>query len=133
MKTINVSDIDIYEIQDPKLQLLLICLFTDGSLNADELPEFITENRGWWGDSIKTGVNGRKESLVWGSGLWIYDRTKITDDLLIDFKEKIKASLRVAVEAGIIDEPEIAVSRENDQISFVLTIKGEEPLKFEGF
>ncbi len=133
MKTINVSDIDIYEVQDPKLQLLLICLFTDGSLADDELPEFISENRGWWGDSVKVSINGRKESAVWGSALWIYDRAKLNDDVLVDFKEKIKSSLRVAVEAGIIEEPEIAVSRQNDQISFVLTLKGEEPIKFERF
>lgn len=30
MKTIDVSKIDIFEVTNPKLQLILICLFTDG-------------------------------------------------------------------------------------------------------
>ena len=38
MKTIDVSKIDIFEITNPKLQLILICLFTDGYVNPDELP-----------------------------------------------------------------------------------------------
>lgn len=130
---INVSDIDICEVHDPKLQLILICLFTDGSLNDDELPEFISENRGWWGDSVKISINGRRENCVWGSGLWIYDRSKLNDDVLVDFKEKIKSSLRVAIDAGIIEEPEIMVSRQNDQISFVLIFANNEQFEFEGF
>ena len=35
MKTIDVSKIDIFEITNPKLQLILICLFTDGYVEPD--------------------------------------------------------------------------------------------------
>lgn len=133
MKTIDVSKIDIFEITNPKLQLILICLFTDGYVEPDELPEYIQENRGWWGDAIKTSVNGRKENIVWGSGLWVFDREKLSDDTLVDFKEKIKASLKVAVDAGIISEPEVTVTRGDDRLSFILTFTDDEPLQFEGF
>ena len=105
----------------------------NGYVEPDELPEYIQENRGWWGDAIKTSVNGRKENIVWGSGLWVFDREKLSDDTLVDFKEKIKASLKVAVDAGIISEPEITVMRSNDQLSFILTFTDDEPLQFEGF
>ena len=133
MKIIDVSKIDIYEIQDPKLQLILICLFTDGYVSPDELTEYIKENRGWWGDAIKTSVNGRKENIVWGSGLWVFDREKLSDDVLVDFKEKVKASLKVAVDAGIISEPEIVITHNEDQLNFILTFTDDEPLEFTGF
>ncbi len=71
MKTIDVSKIDIFEITNPKLQLILICLFTDGYVEPDELPEYIQENRGWWGDA---SANGRKENIVWGFASWFSTR-----------------------------------------------------------
>lgn len=133
MKIINVDKIDIFEIQDPKLQLILICLFTDCYINPDELPEHIKENRGWWGDAIKTSVNGRKENIVWGSGLWVFNRQKLNDNTLVEFREKVKNSLKVAVDAGIINEPEVTVSRNGDRLNFILTFSDDEPLQFEGF
>ncbi|MBS4773438.1 MAG: phage GP46 family protein [Proteobacteria bacterium] len=132
MKVIDVSKIDIYEVTDPKLQLILICLFTDGYVNPDQLPPHIYENRGWWGDSIKVEVSDRKQSVVWGSDLWVYEREKLNDDTLVDFKERIKRSLKIAVDAGIIEEPEITVTRDGDRLDFVLGFKNDEDLKFEG-
>lgn len=133
MKTIDVSKIDIFEITNPKLQLILICLFTDGYVEPDELPEYIQENRGWWGDAIKTSVNGRKENIVWGSGLWVFDREKLSDDTLADFKEKVKASLKVAVDARHYIRTGSDRNRGDDQLSFILTFTDDEPLEFTGF
>lgn len=65
--------------------------------------------------------------------MWVFNRQKLNDDTLVEFRENIKNSLKIAVDTGVISEPEVNVSRDGDQLSFVLEFADDELLQFEGF
>lgn len=108
---IDLKDIDITAVSDRKLQAILICLFTDAYIEPDELPQGVL-NRGWWGDSIELKIGDKKESLIWGSKLWLMARSKLNDAVLRDVKTWVKQALAVLTDNGFIQEPEILVQRE---------------------
>lgn len=128
---LDFNNIDLSQIKNPKVKAILICLFTDRRAAEDERPDYIAENRGWWGDSVEVSVAGKKELISWGSLLWTLRRAKLTDEILTTVKEDIKQALNPLLKAGYISEPEVIVSREGDCLNFVLQF-ADEVLEIKG-
>lgn len=122
---LHFNQLDLNQIKNPKVKAILICLFTDARASEDELPEYIKQNCGWWGDSLEVSLNGKKELITWGSLLWLLKRAKLTNELLITVKEYIKQALKPLIKSGYIAEPDIAVTKEADQLNFVLQFNNE--------
>lgn len=130
-KVIDISEIDIATVTDPKLQAILIALFTDAYIEPDELPDGFL-NRGWWGDDIELKVNNNKERKIWGSKLWLLERFKLNDDVLGEVKTWVKEALSILIDSGVIAEPEISVMRGDDKLMLCLTFENEQ-IEFKGF
>lgn len=130
-RIIDLTELDIATVTDPKQQAILICLFTDAYIEPDELPEGVL-NRGWWGDDIELKINNNKERRIWGSKLWLLERSKLNNDVLNEVKTWVKEALSLLIEEGIIAEPEILVKRGNDKLMLCLNFENEQ-IEFKGF
>lgn len=121
---IDLQTLDIDTVQNPIIQQVLIAMFTDARVEADELPEG-TKNRGWWGDAIPLTINDKKETLSWGSAGWTLKRAKMSDETVKKAVEIYKRSLKPLIDSGIIAEPDITAERDGS------TLKLFVPLEFE--
>jgi len=81
-------------VTDDGLQTaVVISLFTDRRVTAEELPDGETDLRGFWGD-VSPPVAGDKL----GSKLWLLAREKATTDVLARAREYAEESLAWLVE-----------------------------------
>ena len=83
------------------LTSVLVSLFTDARASNDEtLPDLnSTDRRGWWGDSTNT----QKELDTVGSKLWLIEREKSTDIVLVKSKQYIEQALKWMTDEGIAE------------------------------
>ena len=89
-------------------------------------------NRGWWGDDIELKTGGNKERVIWGSKLWLLERSKLNDDILNEVKTWVKEALSLLTASGAIEEPEVLVKRGNDKLILCLNFENEQ-IEFKGF
>jgi phage gp46-like protein len=86
--------------QDDGLETsVIISLFTDAPATADELASHgftADQNRGWWGDDYP-----EVEGDVWGSLLWLLERSKRDDETLAEAKEFAERCLAWLVDDGV--------------------------------
>jgi len=89
---------------DPGLRTpVLVSLFSDARLPADQTPpDGTTNRRGWWGTS---------ETDPFGSLLWALRRQKITNETINAFAEAVRAALDWLVREEIVEDVQVAVER----------------------
>lgn len=63
-----------FALSDDLIPSVVVSLFTDRRAAADEVADPL-KRRGWLGTTILT--NGRDN---WGSGIWLYEQSRLTDD-----------------------------------------------------
>jgi len=93
---------------------IAISLFTDASVNDDELPDG-EENRGYWGDMDLVA----NESL--GSKLWLLNRSKITTETINKARDYITEAVQWMIDSGNLLAIEITVERQGlDRLAYQL-------------
>ena len=99
---------------------VIISLFTDARASVeDRLPDIDNINlRGWWGDVVSSEVEGDKI----GSLLWLLEREKTTDNVLISARRYCENALAWMIEDGVAATVEVNVEREKNAPSDRLNI-----------
>lgn len=96
---------------------VIISLFTDQRVTAEELPDGETDKRGWWGDVL----NSDNDKI--GSKLWLLEREKITNAVLEDFKNYCEDALQWIIDDEIAESISVTVERiDLNAISVVIEI-----------
>lgn len=116
---------------------VLISLFTDKRASLDDtLPDEESSRRGWWGDQALPVI----EDDEIGSHLWLLERSKTTDVVLVQAKQYAKDALQWMIDDDIVSKIEVDVERNhnlpNDGLFFHVklykTYKNKATLMFEG-
>lgn len=104
--TINQGDLDTDEGIETAI---IISLFTDRRADDDDiLPNNNnTDKRGWWGDQISPEV----ENDQIGSRLWLLERSKTENSVLIKAKIYIEESLQWLIDDGIASKINVYVEK----------------------
>lgn len=131
-----VADNDVE--MDAGLQtLVIVSLFTDARADVDDqLPDSNGGRRGWWADatSDKTG-----DSV--GSKLWLHERDKLNDQLLLDIQKRAQDALKWMEDEGLAKSIVVNTERltlDSGDYSVALSVEitkpdGKKlPYKFEG-
>jgi len=95
---------------------IIISLFTDRRVTQEQLPEFQTSRKGWWGDLLPV-VDGDQI----GSRIWTLNRSKITNETLRLHEDYAREALQHLVEDGVADRIEIEANY-NDAFHLILDI-----------
>ncbi|MES2615429.1 MAG: phage GP46 family protein [Bdellovibrionota bacterium] len=90
---VNNSEV---QVDESLKSAVLVSLFTDVRCEKTELPSGETLQRGYFGD----GIFGEKT----GSKLWLLERAKYTNDVLIKAKEYAQNALNWLVTDGLAKE-----------------------------
>lgn len=117
--------------------LVIISLFTDARADVDDtLPDTNGGRRGWWGDST-SDKNG--DSV--GSKLWLHERDRLNEQLLLDIKKRAQDALKWMLDEGLALSVVVTTERmplDNGDYSVALAVEitkpdGKKlPYKFEG-
>ncbi|CCU70945.1 phage GP46 family protein [Thalassolituus oleivorans] len=114
----NNQRLDVAPRQNTQLTKLTtaiaISLFTDASVNTDELPDG-EKNRGYWGDMyLPSG-----QSL--GSKLWLLNRSKITTETINKARDYITEATQWMIDGSDLLAIEITVERQAlDRLAYQL-------------
>ena len=102
---------------------VIISLFTDRRARLDDpLPDFDNpDRRGWWGDLASPEVEGDQI----GSRLWLLNREKTLESVLVRAKEYVKEALQWMVEDGVAKDVEVESERQGPVGSDILAISGK--------
>lgn len=84
---------------------VLISLFTDRRVSAEELPPGETNRRGWWADSIAEEPGDQI-----GSKLWLLEREKQTSEVLERAREYAEEALQWMIEDSVAASVSVATS-----------------------
>ena len=84
-------------IEDGLKSAVITSLFTDARCSKDELPEWETDRRGWWGDGLDD-LDGKKVRR--GSKLWLLAREKQTEATRQRAQDYASEALAWLVEEG---------------------------------
>ena len=113
-------------IADDGLETVIItALFTDKRVRNDQLPDFATDKRGWWGDMVSEVDQDRI-----GSRLWTLARSKISNETLRLYEDYSREALQFLIEDGIANQIEVSASY-NDNFHLILSINVRRPNKEE--
>ena len=107
---------------------VMISLFTDGRAKEDDIlpdPNSL-DRRGWWGNLV-SDIKGDKE----GSRLWLLNREKTTESVLVRAKQYVEESLQWMIEDKVASKIEVEVERQGVVGNDVLAI-GIEIYKIDG-
>lgn len=93
---------------------IIISLFTDARAAEDDIlpDERDTDRRGWWGDA----TNPDKEDDSLGSKLWLLERSKVTQQTLLNADQYIKDALQWMLDEGIAKEIKVLVENQTTEI-----------------
>jgi phage gp46-like protein len=90
---------------------ILISLFSDRLVTSEENPK---ETRGWWADSDANKI---------GSKLWLIERAKITDEVILRANSYTKECLKWLIDDGIALKVESIVQKgTGDVLVFTITV-----------
>lgn len=96
---------------DPISTAVLISLFTERRVPADEVDPKATYQGGWWGDTYR----GYKI----GSRLWTLRRRKATQDTLADAKKYIEEALQWMLDDGVATSIVVETTREMSRMDLL--------------
>lgn len=86
---------------------IAVALFTHRTAeDDDELPEFASDRRGWWGDYQAAEV---REGWPIGSRLWLLSRAKQTEDTRRRAEDYIREALEPFIERAIVASYDLTV------------------------
>lgn len=129
---ININDIELESLNNPLLEAVLICLFTEAKASPDEMPEYASGQGGCWLDNIPVTINNQKETISWGSKLWLLKRAKMTADELATAELFVAEALKPLVKAGVLSDSDYRLEqRPNNQLFITITLNNE-PFEVEG-
>jgi len=98
---------------------VLVSLFTDSRCDAEEVPTGESSRRGFWGDAVFDENTGSK--------LWLLNRAKRTNDILIKYKEYCEESLQWMQDDGLCNNISVnCVFNGKNKNHVVLNIKIDE-------
>lgn len=100
---------------------IIMSLFTDRLVDADELPAWESSRRGWWGDLFPE-VDGDQI----GSRLWLLEREKRTQDNLARAEEFAAEALEWMIEDGAAESVTTSATYDSDGF-MVLSIQVQKP------
>tara|TARA_R110000803_G_scaffold162194_1_gene225802 strand:+ start:15212 stop:15664 length:453 start_codon:yes stop_codon:yes gene_type:complete len=106
-----------------------ISVFSDKRVTSDDLPEFATDKKGWWGDMFPEVPNDKI-----GSRLWLLDREKTTNETLRRSEDFIKESLTWMLEDGVASDITVQSSYDdNNQAIPIVEISrpGSESVRYQ--
>jgi len=109
------SDFETHEGLETAIQ---ISLFTDARVEADELPSWETEKRGWWGDLFSSVPGDRT-----GSKLWLLAREKRLEDVPPRAEEYCREALAWLIEDGVAESIEVDVEIQGQILAIGVTVK----------
>jgi phage gp46-like protein len=90
---------------------ILISLFSDRLVTSEENSK---ETRGWWGDSETNKI---------GSKLWLLERVKITDDVILRANSYVRDCLKWLIDDGVALKVESIVQKgDGDVMVFTITV-----------
>ena len=95
---------------------IIISLLTDRRVTQEQLPEFQTDRKGWWGDLLPV-VDGDQI----GSRLWTLNRSKISNETLRLHEDYAREALQHFIEDGVADSIAIEANY-NDDFHLILDI-----------
>lgn len=84
---------------------VLLSLFTDRRITEEELPDLMTDKRGYWGDMV-ADVDGDK----FGSKLWTLVRSKRTIETLRRGEDYCRQALQWMIDDGIASAVTVTAS-----------------------
>lgn len=93
------------EVDEGLETAIIISLFTDRRVSAEELSAGQTDRRGWWADAVN------EDGDLIGSKLWLLQREKITAEMLIRAREYCEEALKWLVDDGIAEKVFVQVKR----------------------
>jgi phage gp46-like protein len=102
---------------------VIISLFTDRRAREDdELPDpNNTDKRGWWGDLVSEIADDQI-----GSRLWLLERAKTTENVLVKAKEYAEEALQWLISDNVAKKVEVEVERQgtegNDRLALLVKI-----------
>lgn len=102
---IALSSKNDFELDEGLETAIIVSLFCDRRVRADELPPEETSRRGWWADSL----NDDKDQT--GSKLWLLQREKITSDVLSKAKQYAQEALEWLVTDKVAQSVDVQVER----------------------
>ena len=102
---------------------VIISLFSDRRAKPDDpLPDpNNSDRRGWWGDLASPDVEGDQI----GSRLWLLERSKTLDSVLVQAKEYAQEALQWLIEDGVAARVVAETERQNDPGEDRLALKVE--------
>ena len=102
---------------------VIISLFSDRRAKPDDpLPDSNnSDRRGWWGDLASPDVEGDQI----GSRLWLLERSKTLDFVLVQAKEYAQEALQWLIEDGVAARVVAETERQNDPGEDRLALKVE--------
>ena len=102
---------------------VIISLFSDRRAKPDDpLPDpNNSDRRGWWGDLASPDVEGDQI----GSRLWLLERSKTLDFVLVQAKEYAQEALQWLIEDGVAARVVAETERQNDPGEDRLALKVE--------
>ena len=92
---LRVEGVDL-ERDDGLETAVLVSMFTDRRVSAEELPRGESDRRGWWGD-VLADVDGDEI----GSKIWLLERSKQSNEALVFAEEYTREALAWMIEDGI--------------------------------
>lgn len=106
---------------------VLVSLFSDRQVDADELPEEDTSRRGWWADLFPEFPNDRI-----GSRLWLLKREKRVLETLNRAEEYAVEALQWMIEDGVADSVDASASWDSSGALLLLILirKPKDTLNF---
>lgn len=107
--TLSIVDNDLAMSQS-LLTPVLISLFTDArAADDDPLPDPSNpDRRGWWGDATNTAKPG--DSV--GSRLWLLERERSSDSVVVKAKLYIEEALQWMVDEGVASKVTVTVEKQ---------------------
>lgn len=117
---INIEDIDIIQVKDKVVQAMLICMFTDAKVPADEMPAGVEGNCGCWIDETEFVINDCRQKINLGSKAWVLPQCRMTDETPDAAVAYYEESLQPLVTAGILTDLQIAAAREQNRLNLMV-------------
>lgn len=115
--------IDSNELEEGLRTAIILSLFIDQRVESDEL-EPGQENRGWWGDLF--------EDIPFGSKLWLLEREKVTNEVLIRYEQYVREALQWLIDDSIADSLSVNATFSGQNIYCEIEItRDEESFKYK--